>query len=212
MCVFTLLFSCEKQETHVTKHESQVELVLQSNQIGGNYISNDKNIQKREPHSSTQQTSPPDCQCFMRVNEITPINYGSNPPWFIIDVTDNPPIPDWEFEGNSATTYLDFSQNPSGTVMPLPTPYNELNTPSDGTHMFYAGGSFQSPPDYENGENLIIKTSYYCQYWDGNNLYAGGSGNLDISLADGEDTGLGYQRIFIDFECIDPQGGIGIGM
>lgn len=141
----------------------------------------------------------------MRVNQVTTINYGGNPSWFIIDVTNNPPIPDWEYEGGNLTSWLDFSQNPSGTSMPLPTPYTELESPSNGTHMFYAGGVLIGPPDYENGENLIIKTNYYCQYWDGNNLYAGGSGTIDISLADGEDTGLGYQRIFLDFDCIDPE-------
>lgn len=142
------------------------------------------------------------CRCYMRVESITPVNYGSNPPWFLYDVTGGNPNPSqWAFEGFNMTTWRDF---PNTQNLPLPTPYVELESPSTGVHMFYAGGVYLVPPDYENGENLLIEVSYRCS--EGNNTVPT-TGTFTFDLAnDGVNDPIdeNLRIVFATFACLPP--------
>jgi hypothetical protein len=137
----------------------------------------------------------------MRVDAITPVNYGSAPPWFLFDVTYSPNPVRWEFEGINNTTWR--TNTTPAQNLPLPTPYTELETPSNGTHMFYIGSSFQSPPNFALGESVIFELSYKCQE---NNNTVPTTGTLSIDLAtDTFDVGIFAVRgVFITLNCGEP--------
>jgi hypothetical protein len=70
--------------------------------------------------------------------------------------------------------------------------------------MFYVGGHpVLGEPNYPNG-NIILTAPYVCWYFDGIELFVGGSGIHTIDFAqDGQQNGP-FRFVLIDFECFDP--------
>lgn len=140
-----------------------------------------------------------DCKCYMQVKSVENFLPGSDG-WGLFDVNPDETT-DYEIEGNSETTYL-----VNGIPKPLPSPFSELNPPSNGWHMFYLtiyAPLSMVPDDY--AINTVVKC--YLQNPDGTETLATTT-NHTFLWSDGIDpdslpgTGLSYASFWKEFSCL----------
>ncbi len=135
------------------------------------------------------------CRCYMQIlsvenmegaigwhlSDVSNLSYGQEPNFCVDGSYDEGVGPKWKWCENTQSFSYDF-----------PTPFRELNPPSNGQHMFYAGLPFS---------NSIIHTKVNCYLGDEGDQELARSYDVDFSPSAGNPEGWIFYSFVEDFSC-----------